>query len=128
VESKPEVSVERFVYVTTHPPASPRVRSSAASDVYKRQGLNYPGSGWTTRGQFYFQGLPESSVTFFNQAGNVIASTNPSATDPLFDMVPITSVAAVPEPQTYLLFALGLSVIGFARKRTNRSPSLQAAH
>ncbi len=80
-------------------------------------GVNYPGSGWRTNGQFYFQGLPESTATFFSQSGSVIDSTTPSATDPFFGLQP-TSIAAIPEPQTYLMFAIGLGMIGLARKLT----------
>lgn len=79
-------------------------------------GANYPGSGWRTNGQFYFQGLPESTATFFSQSGSVIASTTPSATDPLFSLNP-SSIAAVPEPQTYLMLAIGLGMISLVRKR-----------
>lgn len=82
-------------------------------------GVNYAGSGWTTSGQFYFQGLPESTATFFGQTGNVIASTESSATDPFFGQLPSssTTIAAVPEPQTYLMFVLGLGVLSLARRR-----------
>lgn len=80
-------------------------------------GMNYSGSGWRTNGQLYFQGLPESTATFFSQSGSVVASTTPSATDPLFGQTPITSIAAVPEPQTYLMFLVGLGAISLVRKQ-----------
>ncbi len=71
----------------------------------------YNGNALTTGvtlDSFLFFGVPESNFVAFDQNGNIITSSISNAN---------INVAAVPEPQTYLMFVIGLGVLSLVRRR-----------
>jgi hypothetical protein len=90
-------------------------KSDTGQTLYANIYWNSSGSNALTTGKtfssFYFNGLPESNFVAFDINGAIIASSLTTSISP--PSIPDGSVAAVPEPETYLLFLAGLGLLAF---------------
>lgn len=94
------------------------------ANVYWNNSENNPLTTGKTLSAFYFNGLPESNFVAFDINGGIIASSLTSiiSTPSLPDG---GSVAAVPEPETYAMFLIGLALLAFQIRQSSINEKYQ---
>lgn len=93
-------------------PTFPNDQSATQTYTFDSTGRDHQNMGWTKQNLYFYAGSGATTLTF--TARNFLPDGSPSAFGPAIDNV---CLVAVPVPAAIVLGAMGLGLVGWARKR-----------